>query len=52
MTRERDISDWLLRLMIFRIFMDFYGWKSLLLCLVEAVVIYIADRVIDEIMEV
>ena len=51
MTRKRDINDWLLWLMVFRIFMDLYGWKSLLLCLVGAVVIYIVNRVIDEKME-
>lgn len=51
MIRKRDINDWLLWLMIFRIFVDLYGWKSLLLCLVGAVVIYIANRVIDEKME-
>ena len=51
MTRKRDINDWLLWLMVFRIFMDLYSWKSLLLCLVGAVVIYIANRVIDEKME-
>ena len=49
--RKRDINDWLLWLMVFRIFMDLYDWKSLLLCLVGAVVIYIANRVIDEKME-
>lgn len=48
MTRKRDINDWLLWLMVFRIFMDFYGWKCLLLCLVEAVVLYMATKVIDE----
>lgn len=46
--RKRDINDWLLWLMVFWIFMDFHGWKRLLLCLVGAVVIYIANRVIDE----
>lgn len=51
MTRKRDINDWLLWLMVFRIFEDLYGWKSLLLCLVGAVVIYIVNRVIDEKME-
>lgn len=49
--RKRDINDWLLWLMVFRIFMDFYGWMSLLLCLVGAVVIYVANRIIDERME-
>lgn len=48
MTTKRDINDWLLWLMVFRIFMDFYGWKSLLLCLVGAVVLYVATKVIDE----
>ena len=51
MIRKRDVNDWLLWLMVFRIFEDLYGWKSLLLCLVGAVVIYIANRVIDEKME-
>lgn len=51
MNRKRDINDWLLWLMVFRIFMDFYGWKSLLLCLVGAVVLYVATKVIDEKME-
>ncbi|WP_311538338.1 hypothetical protein [uncultured Anaerococcus sp.] len=48
MNRKRDINDWLLWLMVFRIFMDWYGWKSLLLCLVGAVVLYGATRIIDE----
>ena len=52
MTRKRDINDWLLWLMVFGIFIDLYGWKSLLLRLVGAVMIYIANRVIDEKMEV
>ena len=51
MTRKRDINDWLLWLMVFWIFMDLYGWKSLLLCLVGAVVLYVATKVIDEKME-
>lgn len=51
MTRKKDINDWLLWLMVFRIFMDLYSWKSLLLCLVGAVMIYIVHRVIDEKME-
>ena len=51
MTRKRDIHDWQLWLMVFRIFMDLYGWKSLLLCLVGAVVLYVATKVIDEKME-
>ena len=51
MTRKRDINDWLLWLMVFRIFMDRYDWKSLLLCLVGAVALYVATRFIDERME-
>lgn len=51
MTRKRDINDWLLWLMVFRLYMDFYGWTSLGFCLLGAVVIYIATRVIDERME-
>ena len=51
MTRKRDINDWLLWLMVFRIFIDLYSWKSLLLCLVGAVVLYVATKVIDEKME-
>lgn len=52
MTRKRDINDWLVWLIIFKIFIDRYGWMSLLLCLVGAVVIYIANRFIDESMEI
>ena len=51
MTGKRDINDWLLWLMVFRIFEDLYGWKSFLLCLAGAVVIYIVNSVIDEKME-
>ena len=48
MTRKRDINDWLLWLMVFRIFMDFYGWKTVTLYLVLAVALYGADKFIDE----
>lgn len=51
MTRKRDINDWFLWLMVFWIFKDLYGWKSLLFCLVVAVALYVANRVIDEKME-
>ena len=51
MTRKRDINDWFLWMMVFRIFEDLYGWKSLLLCLAGAVVIYGVTKVIDEKME-
>lgn len=48
MIRKRDINDWLLWLMVFRIFVDLYGWKSLLLYLVGAVALFVANKVIDE----
>ena len=48
MTRKRDINDWLIWLMVFRIFMDKHDWKSLLLCLAGAVMLYIAAWFIDE----
>lgn len=51
MTRKRDINDWLLWLMVLKIFMDKYDWQSLLFCLVVAVALYEANRVIDEKME-
>lgn len=51
MTRKRDINDWLVWLIIFKIFIDRYGWMSLLFCLVVAVALYVANRVIDEKME-
>lgn len=51
MTRKRDINDWLLWLMVFWIFMDRYGWKSLLLCLVGAVFLYAVTEIIVEKME-
>lgn len=48
MTRKRDINDWLLWLMVFRIFVDLYGWKSLLLYLIGAVALCVATKVIDK----
>ena len=51
MTRKRDINDWFLWLMVFELYKDKHDWKSLLGCLVGAVVIYVASRVIDERME-
>ena len=51
MTRKRDINDWLLWLMVLKIFMDKYDWKSLLFCLVVAFALYVATKVIDEKME-
>ena len=48
MTRKRDINDWLLQLMVFRIFEDLYGWKSLLLCLVGAGFLYAVTEIIND----
>ena len=48
MTRKRDINDWLLWLMVFRIFMDFHGWKTVILYLVLAVALYAADKFLNE----
>ncbi|MCW6678181.1 DUF3310 domain-containing protein [Anaerococcus sp. NML200574] len=48
---KKDINDWLLWLMVLKIFMDKHDWKSLLFCLVVAVALYVANRVIDEKME-
>lgn len=47
MTRKRDVNDWLLWLMVFRIFVDLYGWKSLLLYLIGAVALFVANKVVD-----
>lgn len=48
MTRKRDINDWLLWLMVFRIFMDFYGWEIVILYLVLAIALYAADKFLNE----
>ena len=48
MTRKRDINDWLLWLMVFRIFMDFHYWKTVILYLVLAVALYAADKFLNE----
>lgn len=51
MTRKRDINDWLLWLMAFRLFMDFHGWKTAILYLVFAIALYAADKFLNEKME-
>lgn len=51
MTRKRDINDWLLWLMVFRIFMDFHDWKTVILYLALAVALYAADKFLNEKME-
>lgn len=48
MTRKRDINDWLLWLMVFRIFMDFHGWKSLGFCLLGAGFLYAVIEIIND----
>lgn len=51
MNRKRDINDWLLWLMVFRIFMDFHGWEIVILYLVLAIALYAADKFLNEKME-
>ena len=51
MTRKRDINDWFLWMMVLNLYMVKHSWTDVLLCLVGAVMIYIANRVIDEKME-
>lgn len=51
MTRKRDINDWLLWFMVFKIFMDFNDWKSILVCFVLAVIAFSVTNVIDKKME-
>lgn len=52
MIRKRDINDWFLWLMLLNLYRDKHSWTDLLLCLVGAVVLYVATKVIDEKMEV
>lgn len=51
MIRGKDIHDWLLWLMVFRIFLDLYSWKSLVLYLIMAIFSYVATDIIYERME-
>lgn len=51
MIRKKDINDWLLWLMVFRIFLDLYSWKSLILYLIMAIFSYVATDIIYEKME-
>lgn len=48
MIRKRDINDWLLWLMVFRIFVDLYGWKSIGYCLLAAGFLYAVTEIINE----
>ena len=48
MTRKRDINDWLLWLMVFRIFMDFHGWTSLGFCLLGVGFLYAVTEIIND----
>ena len=48
MTRKRDINDWLLWLMVFRIFMDFHSWTSLGFCLLGAGFLYAVTEIIND----
>lgn len=47
MTRKRDVNDWILWLMIFRLYMDKHDWLSVVLCLALAVVLYLASEELD-----
>lgn len=47
MTRKRDINDWLLWLMVFRLYMDKFSFLSVFLCLAMAVVLYVVTDFID-----
>ena len=51
MTRKRDINDWLLWLMVFRIFMDKHSLLSVVLCLTLAVVLFLAERGLEKYFE-
>lgn len=46
--RKRDINDWILWLMVFRIYMDKHDWLSVVLCLALAVVLYLASEALDK----
>ena len=48
MTRKRDINDWLLWLMVFRIFMDKHSWTSLGFCLLGAGFLYAVTEIIND----
>lgn len=48
MTRKRNINDWLLWLMVFRIYMNFYSWTSLGYCLLAAGFLYAVTDIIDD----
>lgn len=48
MTRKRNINDWLLWLMVFRIYRNFYSWTSLGYCLLVAGFLYAVTDIIDD----
>ena len=48
MARKRDVNDWLLWLMVFRIYRNFYSWTSFLFCLLVAAFFYAVTEIIDE----
>ncbi|MBZ2387801.1 hypothetical protein K8P03_11010 [Anaerococcus murdochii] len=51
MTRKRDINDWLLWLMVFRIFVDFHDLQVAILYFVMAVVLFLAERGLERYFE-
>ena len=48
MTRKRDINDWLLWLMVFWIYRNFYSWTSLGFCLLGAGFLYAVNEIIND----
>lgn len=48
MLRKRDIYDWVLMLMIFKIFLDAYSWIGLLACMAVALILNSVNNAIDE----
>lgn len=48
MLRKRDIYDWVLMLMIFKIFLDSYSWTSLLVCITVALILNSINNAIDK----
>ena len=48
MTRKRDINDWLLWLMVFRIFMDKHSLTSFGFCLLGAGFLYAVTEIIND----
>lgn len=48
MKNKRDFTDYVLWVMIYKIFMKNYDWKTFLLCMLGAAALGICDIVFDE----